>query len=81
MLRNIDVTYGNVTTPMSCRLCGNLHDRFGTLIDPNGHRWLLCSECIDALWAKQQFVIRDEEVDRRARQLLEERLLGRAEDV
>jgi hypothetical protein len=80
MLRNVEVTYGT-TPPQACKLHGELATRFGTLIDPNGHRWLICAECIDALWSKQQFVIRDEEVNRRARQLLEERLLGGLDDV
>jgi hypothetical protein len=28
--------------------------RYGTLIDPNGHRWHICSECINSLWTERQ---------------------------
>lgn len=80
MLREIQVTYGN-TQPQTCKLHGELATRFGTLIDPNGHRWLICAECIDTLWSGRQFVIRDEEVNKRARELLQERLLGDLDDI
>ena len=80
MLRNVEVSYGELPEQV-CKLHGGEATRFGTLVDPNGHRWLICAGCINSLWGENQWIIREEEVDRRARQLLEERLLGRADDV
>jgi hypothetical protein len=28
--------------------------RYGSLVDPNGHRWHICSECINSLWQDKQ---------------------------
>lgn len=75
MLRNVEITYGTIPG-QACKLCGNLATRVGTLVDPNGHRWLICSECIDNLWAGNQAMITEERVQEAARKLIEERLLG-----
>lgn len=73
--RNITVLYGE-TTRRKCNLCGKFNTRFGSLIDPNGHSWLVCVTCIDNLWHGNAAIISDAEVEDRARQLLQDRLLG-----
>jgi hypothetical protein len=37
-----------------CQLHYGDAERFGTLIDPNGHAWLICADCIDSLWKDKQ---------------------------
>jgi hypothetical protein len=39
---------------INCQLCFKPTDRFGTLIDPSGHKWLICSVCINTLWQNKQ---------------------------
>lgn len=73
--RNITVLYGP-TTPRKCGLCGKLKARFGSLIDPNGHTWLICDDDINSLWGERAAIITDEEIEARAAQLIQERLLG-----
>lgn len=77
--RNVTVVYGEMT-PRKCGLCGKLRARFGSLIDPNGHTWIVCAECIDGLWHRNAAIIQDEEVENRARALIQERLLGLGDD-
>jgi hypothetical protein len=60
----------------NCKLCAESKTNFGMLVDPNGHKWLICSDCIANLWAGNQAFITQERVEERARQLLQERLLG-----
>lgn len=59
-----------------CQLCWKKRTRFGMLVDPNGHLWLICAECINTLWAGNQAIITEDEIDQRARQLIQERLMG-----
>lgn len=47
------VSYGDIPNA-TCQLHGGEAGRFGTLIDPNGHRWLICDECIASLWEDKQ---------------------------
>jgi hypothetical protein len=44
-----------------CQVCFKQRKRFGTLIDPNGHSWLVCNKCINRLWKKRQ-ALRNEDV-------------------
>lgn len=37
-----------------CQVCFNDAQRFGTLVDPNGHSWLICTGCIKGLWETKQ---------------------------
>ena len=54
MSNPIVLTYGDLPTPRVCELHGGLASRFGTLIDPNGHKWAICATCINGLWGKMQ---------------------------
>lgn len=76
---NVTVLYGN-TSPRPCQLGGHTSDRFGTLIDCNGHSWLICMTCIDNLWAGNAAVIVDAEIEERAKQLVQEKLFGMTDD-
>ena len=76
---NVVVLYGN-TAPRPCKLCGKNHTRFGTLVDPNGHSWLVCVTCIDNLWSGNAAIIQDAEVEDRARQLVQDKLFGLSDD-
>jgi len=45
------------------------------LVDPNGHTWLLCEDCIKALWEEKQYInqlpdISDEEIEEKMDSLL-----------
>lgn len=76
--RNVTVVYGEMT-PRKCQLCGKMKARFGSLIDGNGHTWLICADeggCVDGLWHRNAAIIQDAEIEARARQLIQERLLG-----
>lgn len=44
--------FGNISG--DCQLCYKPAESFGTLVDPNGHAWLICKGCIDSLWADKQ---------------------------
>ena len=77
--RDITVVYGDMN-PRKCGLCGKLRARFGSLIDPNGHTWIVCVECIDGLWHRNAAIIVDSEIEERAKQLIQERLLGMGDD-
>jgi len=50
----------------TCQLHGGEAERFGTLIDPNGHRWFICAECINELWHRRQAMVMDEDFKQRA---------------
>jgi hypothetical protein len=77
--RNITVVYGEMNQ-RQCGLCGKLKTRFGSLIDPNGHTWIICADDIDALWHRNAAIIVDSEIEERAKQLIQERLLGMGDD-
>lgn len=49
---NQPIHYGYFTG--ICQVCFNDETRFGTLVDPNGHTWLVCRNCINQLWEKAQ---------------------------
>jgi hypothetical protein len=72
---NVMVLYGD-TSPRDCKLCGKQNTRFGTLIDCNGHSWLVCMACVDGLWSRNAAVIVDAEIEDRARQLVQDKLFG-----
>ena len=72
---NVVVLYGD-TSLRDCKLCGRQNRRFGTLVDPNGHSWLVCVTCIDNLWKGNAAIIQDAEVEDRARQLVQDKLFG-----
>jgi hypothetical protein len=76
---NVVVLFGN-TKPRPCKLCGETKDRFGTLIDCNGHSWLICMTCVDGLWSRNAAVIVDEVIEERAKQLVQEKLFGMTDD-
>lgn len=48
------VTFGTLPGNIPCQLCFQPKGNFGTLIDPNGHRWLICADCINSLWEDKQ---------------------------
>jgi hypothetical protein len=76
---NIVALFGD-TVPTTCKLCGKTQTRFGTLVDCNGHTWLICMECVDGLWSRNAAVIVDAEIEERARQLVQEKLFGLSDD-
>ena len=43
-----------------CQLCFKDGQRFGTLVDANGHTWLICQSCIIAVWEAKQPFMRDD---------------------
>jgi hypothetical protein len=45
-----------MSTPFTCQLHfrPSPDGRYGKLIDPNGHSWDICSECINSLWQDKQ---------------------------
>lgn len=47
------VSFGDIPNA-NCQLHGGTAGRFGTLVDPNGHRWLICADCINSLWEDKQ---------------------------
>jgi hypothetical protein len=53
--KGIVALYGDLS-PEKCDLHGEMATRFGTLIDPNGHTWTICAECINTLWAERQMM-------------------------
>jgi hypothetical protein len=54
MRDSIVLTFGDMSEPRPCELHGGLATRFGTLIDPNGHKWVICAACINSLWEEKQ---------------------------
>jgi hypothetical protein len=47
------VSFGEIPNA-NCQLHGGTAARFGTLVDPNGHKWLICADCINSLWEDKQ---------------------------
>jgi hypothetical protein len=47
--------------PARCQLCWKERKRFGSLVDPNGHVWLICSKCIKKGWMKRQ-ALREQDI-------------------
>lgn len=43
-----------------CAVHGGQGSRFGTLVDPQGHAWLVCVTCINSLWGERQQMILSE---------------------
>jgi len=52
-VRKGHIRYGTLG-PRACDLHGGVRERFGTLVDPNGHAWLICDLCITSLWEANQ---------------------------
>jgi hypothetical protein len=81
MPSNYVITYGDLD-PRLCELHGGVASRFGTLIDPNGHKWIICADCINTLWAERQAMnmepTKEEKVDQ-AIDILRSLLLGERE--
>jgi len=44
--------FGNISGV--CELHYGPAESFGTLLDPNGHVWLICADCIKSLWDNKQ---------------------------
>jgi hypothetical protein len=63
------ITYGELD-PRLCELHGGEATRFGTLIDPNGHKWIICATCINGLWDATNWAIIREEAESEAEQKL-----------
>lgn len=38
----------------ACHVCYETKERFGVLIDPVGHKWRICQDCLNALWQDRQ---------------------------
>lgn len=66
------IQYGNMVAV--CQLHNGEADRFGTLVDPNGHMWLLCSDCIKGLWDAAHWTKLQEQADEAAEARLAQRL-------
>lgn len=71
----VKVAWGHLPR-RNCKLCANAHTNFATLVDMNGHKWLICADCVNNLWAGNQATITEERIQEAARQLLQDRLLG-----
>lgn len=63
-----------------CQLHGAPAERFGTLVDPNGHMWLVCDVCIKALWEGRQ-ALNLEEADKERQAVAVDAALGRLRDI
>ena len=70
------VTYGQLADDHACDICAEFKVRFGVLIDPNGHTWNICTDCINNFWHGHSFVPRQDVIDARARELIQQRLMG-----
>jgi hypothetical protein len=80
MAKSIVLTFGDLTEPRSCELHGGMATRFGTLIDPNGHKWIICAACINALWdGRQMLNMEAAEQDRQTEAV--DAALGRIRDI
>jgi hypothetical protein len=49
----INARYGNINGV--CQVCYKEKDLFGTLVDNNGHKWLICSDDIGLIWGNQAY--------------------------
>jgi len=47
-----------------CQVCFKDNHRFGTLVDPNGHTWLVCKNCINKLWQDAQAILQEDHQDK-----------------
>lgn len=55
---NVTLHYGHFVG--ICQICFKDRKRFGTLVDPNGHSWLICAPCINGLWEDSQALNQEE---------------------
>jgi hypothetical protein len=55
-----------------CQLCYEDKSNFGTLVDPNGHSWLICSDCITSLWSDRQAINQERQVEEKAVELAQD---------
>lgn len=60
MTSTVRIRYGEAVG-FACQVCFKKRKKFGTLVDPNGHTWLICDKCINKLWRKRQ-ALRQESV-------------------
>jgi hypothetical protein len=70
----------------TCQVCWNRNERFGTLVDRVGRKWLICQECIMTLWDDRQAInLSEKEKEReadavdKALGLIREKILGENE--
>jgi hypothetical protein len=56
------VSFGEIPHA-NCQLHGGTAERFGTLVDPNGHKWLICAGCINSLWEDKQGPVEGARID------------------
>jgi len=75
---NVDVKWGDGSG--TCQLCFTDQERFGTLVDPNGHKWLICALCINALWDGRQ-MLNMEQADRDRQAEAVDAALGRLRNL
>ena len=72
------IKFGQINA--TCELCWKTKERFGSLIDPNGHAWLICADCINTWWEEDHALKMEERVNELAKEraitLIQERLLG-----
>jgi hypothetical protein len=74
----VDIRWGDFSE--TCQLCFTGQERFGCLVDPNGHKWLICAVCINALWVGRQMLnMEATERDRQAEAV--DSALGRLRDI
>lgn len=63
-----------------CQLCGEVKERFGCMVDPNGHFWRICADCINTLWDNNQATTLERRIEERAEEIamqrIRERLFG-----
>lgn len=71
---NKPLLFGNVDG--TCQICFKVKHRFGTLLDPNGHTWPICAECINTLWHENHATTVEKEIEDKALKLIQERLFG-----
>jgi uncharacterized protein with PIN domain len=64
----------------TCKVHGETAEKFGTLVDCNGHMWLICDKCINSLWDERSFMKMQEMIEERAEEIamqkIRERLFG-----
>lgn len=66
-LKQTPIRFGNINAV--CQLCNNTRHRFGTLVDPGGHVWLICADCIKSMWDKNHWQHIQDLVEERAEEM------------
>jgi hypothetical protein len=61
----------------TCQLCAEVKTRFGAMVDPNGHIWRICADCINSLWDANQATKVQQRIEDRAEELAMERIRER----